>query len=290
MELQQLRLFLAAAESESFTRGAERAFVSQPALSASISKLETEMGVKLFTRNKRNVVLTPAGRMLLKRAKVIVGECSKAKDELRRHDQARVLRLGVINTLSIAYVARLVEQYRRENPGLALHVIDAKGPELERLEREDRIDLALTLLQTPSTGNRKFVNTRELFSESYRVAMAPDHHLSQSSSISLEMLAKEPFIARAHCEHRRVIQELLKAQNVRLNVTYVTDQDDRAVQLVKAGIGVAIVPAHYRSPDIVTCPLVEMKHNRSIGFAWGQSENSDEISRFVDFASTARWT
>lgn len=64
MELHQLKQFVAAAESESFTRGAERAFVSQPALSASISKLEDEMGTQLFIRNKRSVVLTPAGRKL----------------------------------------------------------------------------------------------------------------------------------------------------------------------------------------------------------------------------------
>ena len=289
MELQQLRLFLAAAESESFTRGAERAFVSQPALSASISKLETEMGVKLFTRNKRNVVLTPAGRMLFKRAKIIVGECSKAKDELRLHDVQRILRLGVINTLPIAQVARLIEQYRRENPSLTLSVIDASGPEIERLEREDRIDLALTLLPEQPSNNRVFVHAKELFRESYVVAMAPNHHLSRSPFVSLEDIAKEPFIARSHCEHRRIIQTLLKSYGIRLNVTYVTNQDDRALALVAAGVGIAIVPEGYSSPGIVTCPLKEMQDHRAIGFEWGPSESEEEITRFVEFASTARW-
>jgi len=289
MELQQLRLFLAAAESESFTRGAERAFVSQPALSASISKLETELGVKLFTRNKRNVVLTPAGRKLLKRAQLIVGECSKAKDELRRHDEQRVLRLGVINTLSIDYVTRLVEQYRRENPGLSLTVTDASAGEIERLEREDRIDLALTVLSDQPSGGRKFVYSKVLFSEAYVVAMAQGHHLSQSTSISIVDLASEPFISRSHCEHRRVIQGILKSLDIRLNSIYVTDQDDRAVALVKAGIGVAIVPEHYANQGIATCPLLESKQERTMGFEWGQSENRDEISQFVEFASTARW-
>jgi len=289
MELQQLRLFLAAAESESFTRGAERVFVSQPALSASISKLETELGVKLFTRNKRNVVLTPAGRKLLKRAQLIVGECSKAKDELRRHDEQRVLRLGVINTLSIDYVTRLVEQYRRENPGLTLTVTDANVTEIERLEREDRIDLALTVLLDQPSAGRKFVYSKELFSEAYVVAMPQDHHLSQSAAVSIVDLASEPFISRSHCEHRRVIQSILKSLDIRLNSIYVTDQDDRAVALVKAGIGVAIVPEHYANQNIATCPLIESKQTRVIGFEWGQSENRDEISQFVEFTSTARW-
>lgn len=293
MELQQLRLFLAAAESESFTRGAERAFVSQPALSASISKLEAEMDVKLFTRNKRNVVLTPAGRKLLKRAKLIVGECSKAKEELKRHNRQSMLRLGVINTLPITLIARLIEQYRRENPGVTLQVIDASSPEIERMEREDHIDLALTLLpangQGKSSANRRFVYSQELFTERYMLAMTPDHHLSQSAVIRFTDLGDEPFITRSHCEHRRIVLGILKAQDIRLNNAYVTNQDDRALTLVKAGIGVAIVPECYASADIVTRPLKDMPDLRSIGFEWGQGDNLDEVTRFVEFAATARW-
>ena len=289
MELQQLRLFLAAAESESFTRGAERAFVSQPALSASVSKLEAEMGVKLFTRNKRNVVLTPAGRKLLKRAKIIVGECSKAKDELRHHDEQRVLRLGVINTLSIDYVAKLVEQYRRENPGLQLNVTDARVQERERLEREERIDLALTVLPDQPQASRRFNHSKELFSEPYVVAMTKNHHLSDSASISLEQLAREPFISRSHCEHRRALIDLFKSENLRLNSIYLTDQDDRALALVRAGVGIAMVPQHYRNSGIHTRPLSGAGHKRSVGFEWGESDKPEEIQHFIDFAATARW-
>ncbi len=289
MELQQLRHFLAAAELESFTRGAKRVFVSQPALSASIAKLESELGVKLFTRNKRNVVLTPAGRMLFKRAKLIVEECSRARHELKHHDARRVLRLGVINTLSIARIAGLIEQYRRDNPRLKLSVIDAGDAEMERLEREGRIDLALTLLQGRSQGHRKFSHSRALFSEGYRVAMAPDHHLSQSPSVRLADLQDEPFIARSHCEYRRVIQDLTKSGDVRMNVTYITSQDDRALSLVEAGIGIAIVPEHYASAGIVTRPLVEVAVKRSIGFEWGEDDNREEVDQFVAFACNARW-
>ena len=293
MELQQLRLFLAAAESESFTRGAERAFVSQPALSASISKLEAEMDVKLFTRNKRNVVLTPAGRKLLKRAKLIVGECSKAKEELKRHNRQSMLRLGVVNTLPITLVARLIEQYRRENPGVTLYVIDASSPEIERMEREDHIDLALTLLpangQGKSSANRRFVYSQELFTERYMLAMTPDHHLSQSASIRFEDLGDEPFITRSHCEHRRIVLGILKALDIRLNNAYITNQDDRALTLVKEGIGVAIVPECYASADIVTRPLQDVPDLRSIGFEWGQGDSLDEVTRFVEFARGAPW-
>jgi DNA-binding transcriptional LysR family regulator len=93
-------------------------------LPASISKLEAEVAVKLFIRNKRNVVLTPAGQKLLQQAKLIVGECARAKDELKQHNVERRLRFGVINPLTITYVVRLIEQYCRENRSLKLVVID----------------------------------------------------------------------------------------------------------------------------------------------------------------------
>ncbi|MEY8199995.1 MAG: LysR family transcriptional regulator [Colwellia sp.] len=289
MEIQQLRHFLAAAESESFTRGAERAFVSQPAMSSSISKLEADVGVKLFIRNKRNVVLTPAGRKLLQRAKLIVGECARAKDELKRHDVQRRLQLGVINTLSITYVTRLIKQYRLENPDLKLNIIDGSATEINKLEREGRIDLALTLLKEKPPANRNFIYSKELFSEPYVVAMPRDHHLSKSNFVSIKDLNEELFIGRLNCEHRQVFENLLKQHNVRLNMAYLTNQDERALALVEAEVGVTVIPQHFTSSRIATLPLAEDQSIRVIGLEWGKSENLTEITQFIDFTSTASW-
>lgn len=289
MELQQLRLFLAAAESKSFTRGAKRAFVSQPALSASIAKLEGELGVRLFTRNKRSVVLTPAGQTLFKRATQIVNECNRARDELKNHDQQRMLRLGVVNTLSIANIARLIEPYRRENSSLKLQVFDVSSEEMERLAESGRIDLSLTLLPERPENGRHCSHSKRLFSESYRVAMAANHHLSALPSLRLVDLQNEPFVSRSHCEYRHMLREALKTAGVRLNVAYVTDQDDRALSLVEQGVGIAIVPEHYESPNVVKRPITELSATRSIGFKWGESENQTEIDRFIAFALTVRW-
>lgn len=294
MELQQLRLFIAAADTGSFTRGAERVFVSQPALSASISKLEKELGVRLFVRNKRHVALTPAGRKLLKRAKLIVGECARAKDELRQHDCQRQVRLGVINTLSIVWVARLIEQYRQDNPDLKLDVIDASEAEMNRLQRDGQVDLALTVLGTTPSADVPVsypvgMEARELFRERYMVAMLSDWHLSRATTISMRDLDKEPFVARSHCEHRPVIQGLLKQQGLRLNLVYVTNQDDRAVSLVKEGLGVAILPQHYITHPLVGVPLQEDASQRVVGFQWQPGERQDEVDRLVEFATTLPW-
>lgn len=287
MELNQLRQFVAAAESESFTRGAERAFVSQPALSASISRLEEELGNQLFIRNKRNVVLTPAGLTLLKRARLILGECAQAKAELKRHEVQRSLRLGVINTLSVRQVALLIEQYRRDNPQVALEVSDASQDQIEKLQKEARIDVALTRLVEGKGQNGQ---QQVLFREPYLVALPPGHHLAGRKSLSLAELAEEPFIARTHCESRAIIGELLQAQGVRLKVVYKTSQDDRAIALVEAGVGFAILPRHYASASFATVSLAEALPERQIGFVWVGETNLEEIRKFVDFARTVPWT
>lgn len=287
MELNQLKQFVAAAESESFTRGAERAFVSQPALSASVSKLENEMGVKLFIRNKRSVLLTPAGRKLLKHARLIIAECAQAKAELKHHDVQRSLRLGVINTLSIRQVANLIEQYRRENPDVVLDVTDATADQIEKYQKEARIDIALTRL---SQGKAKKKEQEILFSEPYVIALPSGHHLSDRKTVSIAELEKEPFIARTHCESRANIGELLKEKGLRLHVVYKTNQDDRAIALVEAGVGIAIIPQHYLSPSISKISLAEMQTERQIGFEWSGDSNLVEIMKFVDFSKTVPWT
>jgi DNA-binding transcriptional LysR family regulator len=287
MEFHQLKHFVAAAESESFTRGAERAFVSQPALSASISKLEEELGAQLFIRNKRSVVLTPAGRKLLKRARLIMAECAQAKAELKHHDEQRSLRLGVINTLSIRKVANLIEQYCREAPGVLLDVTDAGQDQIEKYQKEARIDFALTLL---GEGKRKKCRQELLFSEPYVIALPLGHHLSGRRNVSLSELAREPFVARTHCESRSFLGELLKGKGVRLHVVYKTNQDDRAISLVEAGVGIAIIPRHYCCSSISTLGLVEMQTERKIGFEWSSDSNLDEIRKFVDFAKTVPWS
>ncbi|MBQ0757851.1 MAG: LysR family transcriptional regulator substrate-binding protein, partial [Amphritea sp.] len=161
--------------------------------------------------------------------------------------------------------------------------------EMLKLERDNRIDLALTTIQESPQASRRFQCSKSLFSEPYLVAMSRSHHLSRSKIVSITDLNNELFIGRSHCEHRLVIQNLIKQHNVQLNMAYITNQDDRALALVEADIGLTIVPAHYASSRIITIPLAEDRNQRSIGFEWGENENMNEITQFVDFASTASW-
>ncbi len=94
MELYQIKHFIAVAEAGGFTKGAERDAVSQPAISASIAKLEAELSVKLLERRHSQVVPPPAGKSFLAASKAILRSCNAAKSELQTMADRTPLRIG----------------------------------------------------------------------------------------------------------------------------------------------------------------------------------------------------
>src|ERR1044072_3595604 len=117
MELHQLRYFVAVAESENFTRAAERSHVSQPSLSQQISKLESEIGHKLFHRLGRKAVLTEAGTAFLDRARRILFEVENATKELSDHPSlGRKITVGAVQTVMPYLLTPFVAQLSHSHP------------------------------------------------------------------------------------------------------------------------------------------------------------------------------
>jgi DNA-binding transcriptional LysR family regulator len=130
MELYQIRHFAAVSKTGSFTKAAIGAAVSQPALSASIAKLEEELGVKLFHRSPKSVTLTPAGRRFHMTAQEVLGACNKVKAELRGSVADRPLRIGILRTFPSAQVARLIETLQGELPDTRIELVDGTVEQL----------------------------------------------------------------------------------------------------------------------------------------------------------------
>ena len=101
MTLQELRYVAAVAELKHFGRAAEACHVSQPALSAGVKRLEEELGVVLFERSRRGVLVTPEGKALVAQARRVLGETDRLRELARHHlePMSGILRLGVIPTV-----------------------------------------------------------------------------------------------------------------------------------------------------------------------------------------------
>ncbi len=289
MDLRQLRHFLAAAETESFSHAAQRAFVTQPALSASIAKLEADLEVQLFLRSKRGVKLTAEGRRLADTARLVIAECAKARQELKRHRARETVRIGVINTLSMALVAHLVQELAVEHPDIAVQIIDVPPEDLPRLVTDGNIDITLKSVVGGRSAGRNRSGEILLFSEPFVVVTALDHGLRDRKTIELADLDGEAFVARMNCESRLTVTERLKAAEIRPRVVCRTSQDERAIALVERGVGVAIVPRHVASDRTHKISIAGRPYSRSIVMTRTSKKHSEAIERVVAFATAGRW-
>src|SRR6202161_504500 len=123
MEMHPLRVFLTVAAEKSFSRAAEKLLRTQPAISLSIQRLETELGEKLIDRSAKDLLLTDAGKIVLeyaRRFENLQGELENALAELRDHSAGRLI-IGA-NESTTLYLLNQIEQYRRLYPKVKVQV------------------------------------------------------------------------------------------------------------------------------------------------------------------------
>jgi DNA-binding transcriptional LysR family regulator len=249
MELYLLRYFRSLVETGSFTKAAQACLITQPTLSAGIKRLEDQLGVDLFVRSNKRVFLTTAGTRFLPRAKAILHEVNMAAAEMAPVEAAPVLRLGVLQTLPAVLVSRLLKDFIAGHPGVRFDLFD--GTEQELLNRLDErgVDYALSLQRVADDSNLA------LFEEGYRLVLPQNHPLAGAREIRGEELANDNMIVRSRCEVLSETSRHFTDRNVRPPLVYRTAQDERALAMVGAGVGITVMPDSYKAPDVVRVPL-----------------------------------
>jgi len=237
MDLYLLRYFLAVVETGSFTRAADRVFVTQPTLSAGIKKLEAQVGQPLFERTNRRVFLTDAGTRFLPRAKAILHECNLAIQSLEEAESTPVLRLGVLTTLSNRAVGELLAGFRAEYPQATIEIRDGTEQELANRLDDRSLDYALSLRRSESEERAIPLKT-----EDYCFILPLSHKLAGKEVVSAADLREEYMIVRSRCEVLSETSRYFTDHNVRPRLVYRTPNDSRAIAMVAAGIGGTVVP------------------------------------------------
>lgn len=152
IELRQLRYFLAVAESENFTRAAERCGVSQPAISQQMHVLEEALGVQLLARIGKRVRLTEAGKAFADRARHVLRRVDEARDAVASlaGAQAGHVEVGVIPSVHMAWVPRALESLSRTHPAVTVHVQERPSHEIETEVEAGRCEVGLGILSETS--------------------------------------------------------------------------------------------------------------------------------------------
>ncbi len=241
MELYQIRYFLAVADTLNFTRASERSFVSQPALTKAIQRLEEAIGGRLFDRSKNSVQLTELGRAMLPNFRQIYDTANQAREAARRLTQAKkdVVRVGVMCTIDFHQV--LPGFVESQEGRTEVELVFREG-NLEGLsDALDQGDIDLGIMCSPYEMPRRFAATT-LFSEDYVLAIGDDHHFNGRREVAMAELQRERYCERVQCEFSTYIERLLRERGVRLEVVQQSSREDWIHALVRANFGVAFMP------------------------------------------------
>ena len=218
MEIRQLKAFLAIAEAKTFTAGAKRVNVTQAAISMQIRQLEDEVGLQLFTRTPRRVILTEAGESLLDRARMILREHDAAVAEIAglggvEHGR---LRIGSASAeFATLQLPHILQGIKEKYPNAELSVSAGTSQTLVEKIMHGEIDIAFVSLPVENSS----ITTDQLFSDVIVAIAHPDHPLASEKSISAAALAEEKLILGERGGNtRRMIDDFFNAANVRPNI------------------------------------------------------------------------
>jgi DNA-binding transcriptional LysR family regulator len=259
-----LRYFLAVIDSGTFTAAAAQMNVSQPTLSAGIAKLERETGARLFRRNSQRVELTEEGGRLAVHARRIEREFNLAQAAVGGIAPVGTVRLGVLTTISTIELAALVETVRVTTPDLRVELVERDERGLSQALQRGRVDLALTLLRGAASGEAEPLRT-----EGYALALPATHPLATEPAVPGEAMAGETMIVRRHCEALSDTSRYFTQRGIRPFFALRTTNDDRALELVRAGLGVTVIPASHRHPGVASPALIGFELRRTLGLVWG---------------------
>ena len=287
--LSQYKIFYEVAKAGNISKAAKELYISQPAISKAIGKLEDSLGLSLFTRSSRGVQLTSEGEILFEHAREAFEALERGEQELRRIQEFDIghLRIGVSNTLCkyilLPYLKTFIDQY----PHMKVTIESQSTVQtLNRLEQQ-KIDLGL--VAEPSLRKDLsfipvmdiqdiFVSTRAYLENLY-LREGRDTSLFETGNI---MLLDTSNMTRHH------VDEYMAENNICPHQILEVTTMDLLIEFAKIGLGIAcvikeLVQKELDSGLLVEIPLYIPIHRRTIGFAYHPSNQAMALKTFLEF-------
>lgn len=287
MELRQLRYFVAVAETQSFTRGAEAQRVAQPALSRQVRALEEELGVELLERSARPVKLTEAGRICFEQASQILSGIEQLRhtmENARAFHRSRFV-IGVVGSIMHGAMPRIIRAFREQHPGIDVELIDLLTLEQVEALKTGRIDAGLGRIRIDDPVVRRQV----LFEEPLLAALPSDDPLADKTGpLSLADLSNSVLIAypsRPRPSYADQVLSRFRDHGVKPRRITEVREIQTALGLVASGAGVAVVPSSMKRMNdshIVYRPLSDADATSPVILSQRLSDTSIESINFRD--------
>ncbi|GBG37331.1 LysR family transcriptional regulator [Mycobacterium montefiorense] len=259
MEMRQLEYFVTVASELNFSRAAQRIHVVQSALSASVAKLEKELGVELFDRSKRQIVLTAPGEVFLQHAREVIHTAQRAQASMAdyRDQLTGTVTLGTLMSWGGLNLATVLEEFRRLHPLVTVQLRQSLTGSAGHLEAiaDGKMDLALVSL---SASPSRLVAVRELTHEPMVFVCKPGHELAGRRHVKLGDLDGQDFIQFPRgWGIRQRLDAGFAAVGVQPTSAYEVADYAIAAELVRHRLAATVLPvsAAERYPDLRGIPL-----------------------------------
>lgn len=287
MNLRDLRYFVAVAESGSILAASERLHIAQPSISVRIKALETDLGVALFERRPRGVVLTAEGEELLVHARLILQATETARETLRRHASSPVgtVRFGVPTSLSSALCVPLIEQAATALPNVRLRIVESMTGYIIEWLRKGQLDFGLVFVQGSLSG----IETEPLLSEELHLAAGSKKALrpllDRHGNVPMDALVDVPLVLPGE-QHglRMLIDQCLRKHGVSSRVIIEIDAFLQIQRLVQRGNGMTILSLaalheSNLSPPLHTARIVKPVIQRTVSLAFADDRPMTKATR-----------
>jgi len=276
MTLTELRYLVNLDKERHFGRAAERSFVSQPTLSVAVKKLEDQLGLVLFERNRGEARPTPVGERIIAQARRVLAEAALIEDIAKQgHDELTgPLRLGAIYTVGPYLLPNLVPLLRKRTPLMPLVIEENFTAVLLEQLRANELDVIVVAEPIDTQGLQTWV----LYDEPFVALLPPDHRWSGEDTIPAKKLAEEKLLllGAGHCFREQVIEACPQCVDPDSNGPrpHTGSSLETIRHMVASGLGITVVPRSSveNRPNeptlLVSRPLAKPAPQRRIVLAW----------------------
>jgi DNA-binding transcriptional LysR family regulator len=272
VDLRQLEILKAVAETGSFTGAGEKLHVSQSAISRQVLLLEEELKEQLFLRRGRRVVITSAGEALVQLSQRVFTDVSDTVRQIAERQQDLTGTLSVAGGMTVClYVLPLVlREFQRAHPRVDLRLVPGATPRLVRELKGGTADVALLTLPVDESD----LEAIPVLREELLLVMRPDHALAKRKRVGPEDLVRQPFVLfEPHSNSRRVVDTFLASASIEPRIVLETENVEILKALVRAGLGLSVIPyqavaREVRSGQLACARIGGTKLERETGWVY----------------------
>lgn len=266
MEWQRLEYFQTLARVQHMTKAAEMLSISQPALSRSIAGLEKEIGVPLFDRQGRSIILNRYGHLFLMTVNNIMKEMEQGLEEIQHiiNPEHGEVSLGFLHTLGTSTVPNIIRAFHKEYPNITFKFHQNHTHTQLKDLKHGSLDLCLLA----SMEHENPIEWTELWRDELFVIVQTNHPLAARKSIRLKEIANESFIAlKKGYALRKTTDEIFENEGLKPVISFEGDEVATVAGFISAGLGYSILPYGEEMDKMTKLRIEDASYERVIGMA-----------------------